>query len=131
MCYSDKFCKQYSSAQKKYIHFSGVVYVYKIVIKIELLQTNTTTTQTKQNFFSPCVFLRPTTSDENMNRVPPMDFLEVTLISALEIPSSFYPRGKRPLSDNSCIATSLLLHVYRDMKLTANISSSQHSLLFI
>lgn len=66
-----------------------------------------------------------------MNQAPPVDFLDVTLISALEIPSSFYLRGKKPLSDNPCSTTSLLARVYRDVKLMANISSSQHSLLFV
>lgn len=89
-----------------------------------------TTMQCQQDFFSPCVLIRPIALDENMNQAPPVDFLDVTLISALEIPSSFYLRGKKPLSDNLS-TTSLLARVFRDVKLMANISSSQHSLLFV
>lgn len=79
------------------------------MIKTQLSQTNMTTIQPWQDSSSPFAFVRPTTSDENMNPVPPVDFQEVTLISVLESPSSFYPRDKK----NSLSQTTLaLLHLF-------------------
>lgn len=83
--------------------------VFTVVIKTQLSQTNMTTIQPQQDSSSPFAFVRPTTSDENMNQAPPVDFQEVTLISVLESPSSFYPRGKKKSLSQTTLA---LLHLF-------------------
>jgi len=76
------------------------------VIKTQLSQANMATWP-QQVVFSPGVSRRPVTLDDNMTWVPLMEITEVTLILALEIPSSFYTQDEKNLSQVTLVVLDL------------------------
>lgn len=76
------------------------------MIKTQLSQANMATWP-QQDFFSPGVSKRPVTLEDNMTWVPLVEIIEVTLILAPEIPSSFYTQDEKSLSQVTLVVLDL------------------------
>lgn len=75
------------------------------MIKTQLSQANLATWP--QQDFSPGVSRRPVTLEDNMTWVPLVEIIEVTLILAPEIPSSFYTQDEKSLSQVTLVVLDL------------------------